>query len=63
MLKEIVILSIMLCPAAENNTCVADEQIVESVRKNHAFVTAVTPWQKLEEKTIYFDKNNEQQKR
>ena len=56
MLKEIVIFSIMLCPAAENNTCMKTEQSVENTKGNYNFVTAMTPWQKVEEKTIYFDR-------
>ena len=52
----------MLCPGAENNTCIKKQNTVKT-DSNYSFVTAVTPWQKIEEKTIYFEKSKKIEKR
>lgn len=63
MIKEIVIFSIMLCPNVETSTCVVVKQDTPVKERNYNFVTALTPWQKLEEKTTYFEESTKTRKR
>ena len=64
MVKEIVIFAIMLCPEVKENTCTNPGEADSSMGKEYSkFVTAVTPWKKIEQKTNYFDSSETTKKR
>lgn len=61
MIREVIIFTIMLCPMEKENICISgpetnNQEIQYGVSYFH---TAVTPWKKVKNKTIYIQDNKE----
>ena len=61
MIREVIIFTIMLCPMEKENICISgpetnNQEVQYGVSYFH---TAVTPWKKVKNKTIYIQDNKE----